>query len=148
VERRLWATVSFVSKNIECCLYRNEEIGAFSGKLGCQRINPRLQSSDDPPKKTQLKVVLDHIYITVNNIATSISFYEQAFAPLGIRHSSFVMLLTMTVLTRVARTSALLPRTWQRSMLFYVTVMAAVPQTTLHPALACMTTRATMQGTS
>jgi catechol 2,3-dioxygenase-like lactoylglutathione lyase family enzyme len=30
--------------------------------------------------------VLDHIFITVNNPDESISFYEQALAPLGIRH--------------------------------------------------------------
>ena len=30
--------------------------------------------------------MLNHIFITVNNIDNSISFYEQALAPLGIRH--------------------------------------------------------------
>ena len=30
--------------------------------------------------------MLDHIFITVNNPDKSISFYEQALAPLGIRH--------------------------------------------------------------
>ena len=30
--------------------------------------------------------MLDHIFVTVNNLDKSISFYEQALAPLGIRH--------------------------------------------------------------
>jgi len=30
--------------------------------------------------------MLDHIFITVNNVDQSISFYQQALAPLGIRH--------------------------------------------------------------
>ena len=47
----------------------------------------RLQSSDDQSSpKTQKEVVLDHIFISVNNLAPSISFYEQALAPLGFRH--------------------------------------------------------------
>ncbi len=31
--------------------------------------------------------VLDHIFITVADVARSIAFYEQALAPLGIRHA-------------------------------------------------------------
>jgi catechol 2,3-dioxygenase-like lactoylglutathione lyase family enzyme len=41
---------------------------------------------DQPSPKTQKEVVLDHIFISVNNIDISIAFYDQALAPLGIRH--------------------------------------------------------------
>lgn len=40
----------------------------------------------NPDWKRQV-VVLDHIFMTVRDVGRSIAFYEQALAPLGIRHA-------------------------------------------------------------